>query len=108
MNVWISLLALAVFIAALTRNDWRRKREKTAVDTDPRMIACMVEHQAKLDLLMTGTRALLRTHPNGPDVAVVLRAAATHLSASSARDLPDTHGIYEAALRATLEQLVGE
>ncbi|TDV06039.1 hypothetical protein [Paraburkholderia caballeronis] len=86
----------------------RKKQESNAINTDPRVLACLVEQQAKLDLLMTSTRALLRTHPNASDVAVVLRAAATHLTATSARETPETHATYERALRATLETLVGD
>ncbi|PTB23491.1 hypothetical protein C9I56_39065 [Paraburkholderia caribensis] len=107
MPVWISLFGLAAFVAYLTRDGWRMKRSSPAMP-DPKLLACLVEQQAKLDLQMTALRALLKTHPDSGDIAILLRAAATHLSASSARQLPDTHVTYERALRATLEQLVGD
>ncbi|WP_104656552.1 hypothetical protein [Ralstonia insidiosa] len=100
------VLLVLVFVAFLywLTNDSRNRRRSA----DPRVMACIVEHQAKLDLFLTANRLLLKTHPNRDDVAVLLRAAATHLAETSARELPETYAAYEKSLRGALSALLGE
>lgn len=117
METFLTVIGLAAFtIFALgwdrrlieRRAKQKYRKEQQAEIAGPRVLNCLVEQQAKIDLCMTTMRLLLRTHPQEGDVAVLLRAAATHLSESSARETPNTHEVYERTLRNALKSLVGE
>lgn len=117
MEAWLifmGLAALAIFALRLDqRFIERRARRKYdamhgSLQMDPKVLNCLVEQQARIDLCMAVTRLLLKTHPQQGDVAVLLRAAATHLSESSARETPNMHDIYERTRRNALKAMVGE
>ncbi|TGB34379.1 hypothetical protein [Burkholderia thailandensis] len=117
MDAWLIFIGLAALVIFALRLDQRfmerrarRKHERMhgTAKMDPKVLNCLVEQQARIDLCMTSIRILLKTHPQKGDVAVLLRAATTHLSESSARETPNTHEVYERTLRNALKALVGE
>ncbi|KIS56543.1 hypothetical protein [Burkholderia thailandensis] len=109
----IALAAIAFFGLGWDRRlmDRRAKRKFSKAEeasiADPKVVNCLVEQQARIDLCMATIRLLLKTHPQKGDVTVLLRAAMTHLSEASARETPNTHQIYERTLRNALKALIG-
>ncbi|WP_066570682.1 hypothetical protein [Burkholderia sp. ABCPW 14] len=106
MKTFFILIGLGVFVAFSLGWD-RRLMEWRANRKDLKLFNCIVEQQARIDLCMTAIRLLLKTHPQQGDVAVLLRAATTHLSEASARETPNTHEVYERTIRNALKALVG-
>ncbi|MDG0025953.1 hypothetical protein [Trinickia sp. Y13] len=104
-SLWVMVPAGVAFFWWLLKTDFRAR--KKPLKADPRVIAVLIEQQAKIDLNMTAMRALLATHPQKDELAILLRAAVTHLNAAAAAETPDTHALYEKTLRNTLETLVG-
>ena len=110
-NGWLGIFFVIGFIAFMAQAEIRHRRAAvgpSSVKADPRILAVLIEQQAKIDSQTTAIRALLMTHPQKADFAILLRAAVTHLNAASATNAPDTHPLYEATLRSALENLVNE
>ncbi|MGS0980995.1 hypothetical protein [Burkholderia glumae] len=117
MEAVFAIVGLIIFVIFLVRFDQRRIEKKARkkydrsfrpVDADERVIALLIEHQAKLDMTCFAVRAMLDSHPRRAELQSLILGYAPVLVEAYTGITESPGHKYQEAVQNALRMLVRE
>ncbi|CAJ2932768.1 hypothetical protein [Burkholderia pseudomallei] len=116
MELWLTIIGIAAFAIFALRWDQRFMERRarhahnraTPIQADPRVIALLIEHQAKMDMACLAVRMLITTHPRGEEIKQAIAEIAPELMRVYSEATESPSDLYRNSIEAALNALLGD